>query len=84
MTKPDYAKAPANGRINARIDRVAEEQLRYVSEHTQINVTEALRASIALMYDNLELEPMHDLIERCIVREALNGADGFLFGGVGA
>lgn len=40
-------------RINARIDRVAEEQLRYVTEHTQMNVTEALRASIALMYDKV-------------------------------
>jgi len=28
MTNPDYAKAAANARINARIDRVAEEQLR--------------------------------------------------------
>ena len=43
-------------RINARIDRIAEEQLRYVTEHTQMNVTEALRASIALMYDKVSRE----------------------------
>jgi hypothetical protein len=51
MTTP-YAKS----RINARIDRVAEEQLRYVTEHTQMNVTEALRASIALLYDKVSRE----------------------------
>jgi hypothetical protein len=52
MTVFDAAKT----RINARIDRVAEEQLRYVTEHTQMNVTEALRASIALMYDKVSRE----------------------------
>lgn len=52
MTDPGTAKS----RINARIDRVAEEQLRYVTEHTQMNVTEALRASIALMYDKVSRE----------------------------
>ena len=43
-------------RINARIDRVAEEQLRYVTEHTQMNVTDALKASIALMYEKVSRE----------------------------
>jgi hypothetical protein len=43
-------------RINARIDRVAEEQLRYVTEHTRMNVTDALRAAIALMYDKVSRE----------------------------
>lgn len=43
-------------RINARIDRVAEEQLRYVTEHTQMNVTEVLKAAIALMYDKVSRE----------------------------
>lgn len=43
-------------RVNARIDRIAEEQLRYVTEHTQMNVTEALRASIALMYEKVSRE----------------------------
>jgi hypothetical protein len=43
-------------RINARIDRVAEAQLRYVTEHTQMNVTEALRAAIALMYEKVSRE----------------------------
>ncbi|HWS26292.1 MAG TPA: hypothetical protein VN259_06895 [Xanthomonadales bacterium] len=52
MTDPDSSKF----RVNARIDRVAEEQLRYVTEHTQMNVTEALRASIALMYDKVSRE----------------------------
>jgi len=52
MTTPDSAKT----RINARIDKIAEAQLRYVTEHTQMNVTEALRASIALMYDKVSRE----------------------------
>lgn len=46
----------AKSRINARIDRLAEEQLRYVTEHTQMNVTEALRESIALLYDKVRRE----------------------------
>lgn len=49
MTKP-YA-SPI--RVNARIDKVAEEQLRYVTEHTQMNVTEALKSAIALMYEKV-------------------------------
>jgi hypothetical protein len=43
-------------RINARIDRLAEEQLRYVTEHTRMNVTEALRESIALLYAKVRQE----------------------------
>lgn len=45
-----------HSRINARIDRLAEEQLRYVTEHTQMNVTEALRESIALLYHKVRDE----------------------------
>ncbi len=45
-------------RINARIDQPAEEQLRYVTEHTQMNVTEALRASIALLYEKVSRETL--------------------------
>jgi hypothetical protein len=52
MTKP-YAPP---SRINARIDKVAEEQLRYVTEHTRMNVTEALRSAIALMYEKVSRE----------------------------
>jgi uncharacterized protein YbbK (DUF523 family) len=53
-------------RVNARIDRVAEEQLRYVTEHTQMNVTEALKASIALMYDKVRREEVRafDVLSR--------------------
>lgn len=53
-------------RINARIDRVAEEQLRYVTEHTQMNVTEALKASIALMYEKVSREQLsaYDILKR--------------------
>lgn len=51
MTNP----APTS-RINARIDRLAEEQLRYVTEHTRMNVTEALRESIALLYAKVRQE----------------------------
>ena len=45
-------------RINARIDQQAEGQLRYVTEHTQMNVTEALRASIALLYEKVSRETL--------------------------
>lgn len=51
MTNP-----ASHARINARIDRLAEEQLRYVTEHTQMNVTEALRESIALLYHKVREE----------------------------
>jgi len=53
-------------RINARIDRVAEEQLRYVTEHTQMNVTEALKAAIALMYDKVSRDQVRaiDILTR--------------------
>ncbi len=55
-----------SSRINARIDRVAEEQLRYVTEHTQMNVTEALKASIALMYDKVRRDEVraYDVFSR--------------------
>jgi hypothetical protein len=62
MTTRPYTSA----RINARIDRVAEEQLRYVTEHTQMNVTEALKASIALMYEKVSREEVRaiDVLRR--------------------
>jgi hypothetical protein len=62
MTRRQYPHA----RINARIDRVAEEQLRYVTEHTQMNVTEALKASIALMYEKVSREQLSafDILKR--------------------
>lgn len=52
MTEPPSSTT----RINARIDQVAEAQLRYVTEHTRMNVTEALRAAIALMYEKVSRE----------------------------
>lgn len=53
-------------RINARIDKIAEEQLRYVTEHTQMNITDALRASIALMYEKVSQEHQRpaDILKR--------------------
>ncbi len=62
MTHRPYPLA----RVNARIDRVAEEQLRYVTEHTQMNVTEALKASIALMYEKVSREEVRavELLKR--------------------
>ena len=62
MTNRPYPTA----RVNARIDRVAEEQLRYVTEHTQMNVTEALKASIALMYAKVSSEQLsaYDIMKR--------------------
>lgn len=48
--------AAEKSRINARIDRVAVAQLRYVTEHTQMNTSEALRASIALLYEKISRE----------------------------
>jgi hypothetical protein len=52
MTKPYSTPS----RVNARIDKVAEEQLRYVTEHTRMNVTEALKSAIALMYEKVSRE----------------------------
>ena len=52
MTNPYTAP----NRVNARIDKVAEEQLRYVTEHTRMNVTEALKSAIALMYEKVSRE----------------------------
>ena len=71
MTNYTYPKS----RINARIDQLAEEQLRYVTEHTQMNVTEALRASIALLYDK---------VSRDTLRPADVLARGQSFVGIGA
>jgi hypothetical protein len=52
MTKPHSPPC----RINARIDKVAEEQLRYVNEHTRMNITDALRSAIALIYEKVSRE----------------------------
>jgi len=40
--------------------------LRYVTEHTQMNVTEALKASIALMYEKVSREEVRavELLKR--------------------
>ena len=52
------AYSQPKSRINARIYQLAEGQLRYVTEHTQMNVTEALRASIALLYEKVSRETL--------------------------
>jgi hypothetical protein len=65
-------------RVNARIDRVSEEQLRYVTEHTRMNVTEALRTSIALMYDKVSREheaPIKFLRRHGFIGMAASGAN---------
>lgn len=43
-------------RVNARFDRVAEERLRYIVEHTGMNVSEVLKESVAQFYARLRAE----------------------------
>lgn len=45
--------APCSTRVNARIDAVAEAQLRYVTERTDMTVTDALKTAIGLMYEKV-------------------------------
>ena len=51
MTEP---KDPL--RVNARFDRVAEEQLRYIVEHTGMNISEVLKESVAQFHARLRAE----------------------------
>lgn len=43
-------------RVNARFDHVAEERLRYIVEHTGMNVSDALKESVAQFYARLRAE----------------------------
>ncbi|MFT4099421.1 MAG: hypothetical protein QM674_00005, partial [Burkholderiaceae bacterium] len=43
-------------RVNARFDHVAEEHLRYIVEHTGMNVSDALKESVAQFYARLRAE----------------------------
>ncbi|MBV2208499.1 MAG: hypothetical protein KUL77_02920 [Thermomonas sp.] len=43
-------------RVNARFDRVAEERLRYIVEHTGMNVSDVLKESVAQLYARLRAE----------------------------
>jgi hypothetical protein len=40
-------------RVNARFDRVAEEQVRYIVEHTGMTVSDVLKQSVTEMYDRV-------------------------------
>ena len=48
--------ANSKTRVNARIDSIAEAQLQYVTQHTEMTVTEALKSAIALLYDKVSRE----------------------------
>ena len=43
-------------RVNARFDHVAEEHLRYIVEHTGMNVSDVLKESVAQFYARLRAE----------------------------
>ena len=40
-------------RVNARFDRVGEEQVRYIVEHTGMTVSDVLKQSVAELYDRV-------------------------------
>jgi hypothetical protein len=40
-------------RVNARFDRVGEEQVRYIVEHTGMTVSDVLKQSVAQMYERV-------------------------------
>ena len=43
-------------RVNARFDHVDEEHLRYIVEHTGMNVSDVLKESVAQFYARLRAE----------------------------
>jgi hypothetical protein len=43
-------------RVNARFDRVAEEQVRYIVEQTGMSVSDVLKQSVAQYYERLRKE----------------------------
>lgn len=43
-------------RVNARFDRVAEEQVRYIVEHTGMSVSDVLKKAVAEFYERLRQE----------------------------
>jgi uncharacterized protein len=43
-------------RVNARFDHVAEEQVRYIVEHTGMSVSDVLKQSVAELYERLRRE----------------------------
>jgi hypothetical protein len=48
---PPAAPPRPRGLVNARFDRVAEEQARYIVEHTGMTASDVLKQSVAEMYD---------------------------------
>ncbi len=43
-------------RVNARFDRVAEEQMRYIVEHTGMSVSDVLKKAVADFHERLRQE----------------------------
>lgn len=43
-------------RVNARFDHVAEEQVRYIVEHTGMSISDVLKQSVAELYGRLRRE----------------------------
>jgi antitoxin component of RelBE/YafQ-DinJ toxin-antitoxin module len=43
-------------RVNARFDRVAEEQVRYIVEHTGMTVSDVLKQSVTELYARVRRE----------------------------
>lgn len=64
-------------RVNARFDRVAEEQMRYIVEHTGMSVSEALKQSVAQYYERLRQEHRtpYEIMQELGVIGAYDGGD---------
>jgi hypothetical protein len=64
-------------RVNARFDRVAEEQVRYIVEHTGLTVSEVLKQSVAQYYERLRQERRtpYEIMQEMGVIGAFAGGD---------
>lgn len=64
-------------RVNARFDRVAEAQVRYIVEHTGMSVSDVLKRSVAEYYERLRKERAtpFEIMQRTGVIGAYDGGD---------
>jgi hypothetical protein len=64
-------------RVNARFDRVAEEQVRFIVEHTGLTVSEVLKQSVAQYYERLRQERCtpYEIMQEMGVIGAFAGGD---------
>jgi hypothetical protein len=64
-------------RVNARFDSVAEDQMRYIVEHTGMSLSEVLKQSVAQYYERLRRERRtpYELMQDLGVIGAHDGGD---------